>query len=176
MPANSRRDLIQGLKGLYYTAQFTVWLDNLQIKKKNRNECKGGSQNKQGQFKIRNKLPLTQNIITFLLLPTWYTNFLFLHTNYIKLNFSTCFERNPLIIRRWTSQIVHMRPLVSSLSASDRLVQPLRKKVQFFLSGCTRRSLAESDDTRGCICTICIVHLLMMSGLRSKHVEEPNFM
>jgi len=39
--------------------------------------------------------------------------------------------------------------------------------------GCTRRSLAESDDTRGCICTICIVDL-MMSGLRSKHVEEFN--
>jgi len=45
-----------------------------------------------------------------------------------------------------------------------------------FLSGCTRRSLAESDDTRGCICTICIVELLMMSVLRSKHVEEFNFM
>jgi hypothetical protein len=30
--------------------------------------------------------------ITFLLLPTWYTNFLFIHTNYIKLNSSTCFE------------------------------------------------------------------------------------
>ena len=43
-----------------------------------------------------------------------------------------------------------------------------------FLSGCTRRSLAESDDTRGCICTIC-VDLLMMSGLRLKHVEEFNF-
>ena len=165
MPANSRRDLIQGLKGLYYTAQFTVWLDNLQIKKKNRNECKGGSQNKQGQFKIRNKLPLTQNIITFLLLPTWYTNFLFLHTNYIKLNFSTCFERNPLIFRRSTTQIVHMQPPVSSLSVSDRLVQPLKK---------TRRSLAESDDTRGCIWTICVVDLLMMIGLRSKHVEEFN--
>jgi hypothetical protein len=40
----------------------------------------------------------------------------------------------------------------------------------------TRRSLAESDDTRGCICTICVVDLLMMSGLRSKHVEEFNFM
>jgi len=48
------------------------------------------------------------------------------------------------------------------------LVQPL--------SGCTRRSLAESDDTRGCICTICVVDLLMMGGLRSKHVEEFNFM
>jgi hypothetical protein len=64
--------------------------------------------------------------ITFLLLPTWYTNFLFIHTNYIKLNSSTCFERNPLIIRRSTTQIVHLQPLVSSLSASDRLVQPLR--------------------------------------------------
>ena len=110
--------------------------------------------------------------ITFLLLPTWYTNFLFIHTNYIKLNSSTCFERNPLIIRRSTMQIVHMQPLVSSLSASDRLVQPLSKD---FLSSCTRRSLAESDDTRGCICTIC-VDLLMMSRLRSKHVEEFNLM
>jgi len=70
-------------------------------------------------------------------------------------------------------QTVQMQPLVSSLSASDRLVQPLRKS---FLCGCTRRSLAESDDTRGCICTICIVDHLMMSGLRSKHVEEFNFM
>jgi len=65
--------------------------------------------------------------ITFLLLPTWYTNFLFIHTNYIKLNSSTCFERDPPIIRKSTTQIVHMQPLVSSLSASDRLVQPLRK-------------------------------------------------
>ena len=45
-----------------------------------------------------------------------------------------------------------------------------------FRSGCTRRSLAESDDTRGCICIICAVDLLMISGLRSKHVEEFNFM
>ena len=42
------------------------------------------------------------------------------------------------------------------------------------LSGCTRRSLAESDDTRGCICTICVVDLLMIGVLRSKHVEEFN--
>ena len=62
-------------------------------------------------------------------------------------------------------QVVHMQTLVSSLSASDRLVQPLR-----------RRSLAESDDTRGCICTICVVELVMMGRLRSKHVEEFNFM
>jgi hypothetical protein len=70
-------------------------------------------------------------------------------------------------------QIIHIQPLVSSLSASDRLVQPLRKDI---LSGCTRRSLAESDDNRGCVCTICIADILMMSGLRSKHVEEFNFM
>ena len=101
------------------------------------------------------------------------TNFLFIHTNYIKLNSSTCFERNLPIIRRSTTQIVHMQPLVSSLSASDRLVQLLRKD---FLSGFTRRSLAESADTRGCIRTICVVDLLMMGGLRSKHVEEFNFM
>jgi hypothetical protein len=43
---------------------------------------------------------------TFLLLPTWYTNFLFIHINYIKLNSSTCLERNPPIIRR-SMQIVH---------------------------------------------------------------------
>ena len=88
--------------------------------------------------------------INFLLLPTWYSNFLFIHTFYIKLNSSTCFEHNPHIIRRSTTHIVHMQPLVSS---------PV-----------------ESDDTRGCICTICVVDLLMMGGLRSKHVEEFNFM
>jgi len=112
--------------------------------------------------------------ITFLLSPTWYTNFLLIYTNYIKLNSSTCFERNPLIIRRSTTQIVRMQPLVLSLSATDCLVQPLRKDCS--PSSCTRQSLAESDDTRGCIRTICIVDLLMMSGLRSKHVEEFNVM
>ena len=50
------------------------------------------------------------------------------------------------------------------------------KQSESLLSGCARQSLAESDDTRGCICTICIVDLLMMSGLCSKHVEEFNFM
>jgi hypothetical protein len=85
-----------------------------------------------------------------------------------------CFECSLLIIRRST-QIEHMQPLVSSLSASDRLVQPLRKDSSF-LSGCTRRSLAEGDDTRGCICTVCVVDLLMMSELRLKHVEEFNLM
>jgi len=57
--------------------------------------------------------------IPFLLLPTWYTDSLFIHTNYMKLNSSTCFERNPLIIRRSTTQIVHMQPLVSSLCKSE---------------------------------------------------------
>jgi hypothetical protein len=45
--------------------------------------------------------------ITLLLLPTWYTNFLFIYTNYNKLNTFTCFERIPPIIRRSTKQIVH---------------------------------------------------------------------
>jgi len=45
----------------------------------------------------------TFDTVTFLLLPTWYTNFLFIHINYIKLNSSTCFERNPPIIRRSTT-------------------------------------------------------------------------
>jgi len=67
-----------------------------------------------------------------------------------------------------------MQPLVSSLSASDCLVQPLRK--ESFLSGCTRQSLAESDDIRGCIRTIYVIDLLMMGGMRSKHVEESNLM
>jgi hypothetical protein len=115
-----------------------------------------------------NAVILITYFLIFLLLPTWYTNFLFIYTNYIKLNSSTCFERNPLIIRRSTTQNIHMQPLVLPLSASDRLVQPL--------SAYTRRSLADSDDTRGCICTFCVVDLLMMSGLRSKHVEEFNFM
>jgi len=48
-------------------------------------------------------------------------------------------------------------------------------KDESFLSGCTRRSPAESDDTRGCVCTIC-VDLLMIGGMRSKHVEEFNLM
>ena len=72
------------------------------------------------------------------------------------------------------AQSAHNQEVNDALSASDRLAQPLRKDC--FLSGCTRRSLAESDDTRGCICTICVVDLLMMSGLRSKHVEEFNLM
>jgi hypothetical protein len=72
-------------------------------------------------------------------------------------------------------QIVHMQPLVSSLSASDCLVQPQRKDwLVEFLNGCTRQSLADSDDTRGCICKICFVDLLMMEGMSSKHVEEFN--
>jgi len=57
--------------------------------------------------------------ITFLLLPTWYTNFLFIHTNYIKLNSSACFESIPPIIRRSTTQIVYMQPLVSPLCKSE---------------------------------------------------------
>ena len=54
------------------------------------------------------------------------------------------------------------------LSVGDLLVNKL--------SGCTRQSLAESDDTRGCIRTIYVVDLLMMGGMRLKHVEESNLM
>ena len=48
--------------------------------------------------------------------------------------------------------------------------------LQSFLSRCTRRSLAESDDTRGYICTIYVVDHLIVGGLRWKHVEEFNLM
>jgi hypothetical protein len=41
--------------------------------------------------------------ITYLLLPTWYTNLFFVYTYYIKLDSSTCFERTPPIIRRSTT-------------------------------------------------------------------------
>jgi hypothetical protein len=44
------------------------------------------------------------------------------------------------------------------------------------LSDCTRQSPAESVDTRGCICNIYVVDLLIMGGLRSKHAEEFNLM
>jgi len=44
------------------------------------------------------------------------------------------------------------------------------------LSGCTRQSLAESDDTRGTVRKIYVVDLLMMGGVRSKRVEESNLM
>ena len=89
-----------------------------------------------------------------------------------KIKFLYVFRAQSAHHQEVTMQIVHMQSLVLSLSASGRLVQPLRKSS---LSGCTRRSLAESDNTRGCICTVC-VDLLMMNGLRSKHVEEFNFM
>jgi len=115
-------------------------------------------------------LAVHYSITFFLLLPTWYTSCLFIYTNYNNLNSSTCFERIPPIIRRSTTQIVYAQPLVSSLSAGACLVQPLRK--DSFLSGCTRQSPAQSDDIRGCACTICVVDLLMMGGMRSKHVEE----
>jgi hypothetical protein len=65
--------------------------------------------------------------ITFLLLPTWYTNFLFIYANYNKLNSFIYFEGIPPTIRRSMTQIVHMQRLVSSLSAGGCLVQPLRK-------------------------------------------------
>ena len=71
------------------------------------------------------------------------------------------------------AQSAHHQEVNDANPASDRLVQPLRKD---FLSGCTRRPLAESDDTRSCICTIYVVDLLLVNGLRSKHVEKFNIM
>ena len=70
--------------------------------------------------------------VTFLLLPTWYTNFLFIHINYIKLNSSTCFERNPPIIRRLT-QNVHMSPslAVAQDDHLQRVTIPEAAYVQF---------------------------------------------
>jgi len=37
-------------------------------------------------------------VVTFLLLPTWYTNFLFIHTNYIKLN---CVNEQEICVSIW---------------------------------------------------------------------------
>jgi hypothetical protein len=61
------------------------------------------------------------------------TQIFYLLTQVTLIKYSTCFELISLIIRRSTTQIVHMQPLVSSLSTSDCLVQPLRKAayVQF---------------------------------------------
>jgi hypothetical protein len=56
---------------------------------------------------------------------------LFIYANYITLNCSTCFGRISPIIRRSTTQIVHMQPLVSSLSASECLVRLLMTAVLF---------------------------------------------
>jgi hypothetical protein len=60
------------------------------------------------------------------------------------------------------------------LMMSRMLSKHVEEFKQSFLSGYTRQSLAEIDDTRGCIRTIYIVELLMMGGMRSKHVEESN--
>jgi hypothetical protein len=68
-------------------------------------------------------------------------------------------------------QIVHMQPLVSSLSAGDCPVQPLSPSLAV-----AQDSHLQTDDTRGCICTICVIDLLMMGGMRSKCVEEFNLL
>jgi len=91
---------------------------------------------------------------------------LFIHTNCIKLNSSTCFKRNPLIIRRSTTQIIHMPPLVSSFSASDRLVQPLRKdlttenclhdRTQKFMHNCWCRTRKTFDSYWLLQCSWCV--------------------
>jgi hypothetical protein len=88
---------------------------------------------------------LTRNRVTstesFLLLPTWYTNFLFIYTNHINsnpLNVSSAFRPSSGGPRR--------KLYICSLWYRHCL------QVTVFLNGCTGQSLAESDDTRGCIC------------------------
>jgi hypothetical protein len=111
-------------------------------------------------------------VVTFLLLPTWYTNFFFIHTNYIKLNSSTCF-----VAQSPHHQEVNDANCTYAVSCIVTLYKwPSCATAKFCLSGRTRRSLADSDDTRGGICTICVVDLLMMGGLRSKYVEEFHLM
>jgi hypothetical protein len=73
---------------------------------------------------------------------------LYLHIIYL-LKSSTCFEHYPAHHQEVYVIIVYMQPLVSSLSAGDCPVHRLRKK--FFLNRCTGQSLADSDDTRGCV-------------------------
>ena len=88
-----------------------------------------GLHTKHSFFFVRNAQEYTNNVfsLTFFIITNLIHKFLVHSHKLHKLNSSTCFERNPLIIRRSTMQIVHMQPLVSSLSTSDRLVQPLRK-------------------------------------------------
>ena len=54
----------------------------------------------------------------------------------------TCFEHCPVHLQEVHVVIVHMQPLVSSLSADDCLVHRLRMK--FFLNRCTGQSPAEN--------------------------------
>jgi hypothetical protein len=77
-------------------------------------------------------------------------------------------EVNDVHCTHAASNIVTVCKLLSCATAKEGL--------ESFLSGCTRRSLAESVDIRGCICNIYVVDLLMMGGMRSKHVDESNFM
>jgi len=77
---------------------------------------------------------------------------IYLHVIHL-LKFSTCFEHYPAHLQEVYVVSVHMQPLVSSFSAGDCLVHRLRKN-SFFPNRYTRQSPAESDDTRGCICTI----------------------
>jgi len=114
--------------------------------------------------RISNINILKSVLLTFLLLPTWYTNFLFIHINYIKLNSSTCFERNPPIIRR-LMQIVHMQPLVSSLSVSDRLMQPLRKGSFFIVTNLIHKFLVHSHKLHK-------IKFLYMFRVQSAHHQE----
>ena len=77
-------------------------------------------------------------------------SYLFTHNTFIKILYM--FRALPCSssggLRR---NCIYMQPLVSSLSAGDCTVHRLRKN---FPNRCTGQSPADSDDTRGCICTI----------------------
>jgi len=68
--------------------------------------------------------------------------------------------------------IVHMQPLVSSLSANDCLVQPLRKDLAVAQDSHLQRvTIPEVAYVQSASLTS-----MMMGGIRSKHVGEFNLM
>jgi hypothetical protein len=98
---------------------------------------------------------IARTVTTLKIRPWLISNFMHKILIYLRLihllKSSTCFEHYLAHLQEVYVIIVYMQPLVSSLSAGDCLVHRLRKN---FLNRCTRQSPAESDDTRGCICTI----------------------
>ena len=69
-----------------------------------------------------------------------------------------------------------MQPLVFSFSAGSRLVHLLRGDSDSPLQVHKTATCREWEYQRLHTCTINIIDLLKMSGWRSKHVEELNFM
>jgi hypothetical protein len=97
-------------------------------------------------------------------------------TNYIRLSFSTCSERHPLILRRSVMQTVY----VCSHWYRPCFVVPVGciVFVQFYFDLLVREYLF-CLFSNACqwlhTYTIYIIDLLRMSGWRSKHVEELYF-